>query len=213
MEKFTKIPKVEDLHHRVTSLEQRVKTMEAGLQNMKPELGAAPSDKEALDRVVATQQELQTALTEAKNDIKSLHLDIAENKAYIIADDIRMQNIEKMYNQAKMMTKMEPEKAKHTDPSTMKSEANDDYIAKEKCNNCKSFPCLDKKSVTLDNIVNGAYFKGYLKSGHVHGYTQINGLNNYQVKWIKFSAFPCTDFTQTQEFSKNVQLLEFSCKT
>ena len=106
---------------------------------------------------------------------------------------------------------MEPEKAKHTNPSTMKSEANDDYIAK--CNNCQSFPCLDGKYVTLDNFVNGAYFKGCLTVGQVHGYTQLNGLNNYQVKWIKFSVFPCTDFTQTQEFSKNVRSLKFSCKT
>ena len=89
----------------------------------------------------------------------------------------------------------------------------DDSIAKGKCNNCQSFPCLDKKHVTIGNFVNGAYFKGYLTSGHVHGYTQVNGLNNYQVKWIKFSVFPCTDFIQTQEFSANVESLKFSCKT
>ena len=126
-----------------------------------------------------------------------------------------MQNIEKMYNQAKMMTEMEPEKAKHTDPSTMKSEANDDYIAKEKCSNCQSFPCLDKESVTLDNFVNGAYFKGLsTRSGKtIHGYTQVNNLTNYQVNWIKFSVFPCTDFIQTQDFSENVKSLKFSCKT
>ena len=52
----------------ITSLEQRVKTMEAGLQNMKPELGAAPSDKEALDRRMATKQELQVSPTEANEE-------------------------------------------------------------------------------------------------------------------------------------------------
>ena len=71
------------------------------------------------------------------------------------------------------------------------TEANDDYIVKEKCNNCKSFPCLDEESVTLDNFVNGAYFKGLsMTSGHIHGYTQVNNLSHYQVKWFKFSAFP-----------------------
>ena len=55
----------------ITSLEQRIQTMEAGLQNMKPDLGAALSDKEALDRGMATKQELQVSLTEAKNHIKT----------------------------------------------------------------------------------------------------------------------------------------------
>ena len=79
----------------ITSLEQRVKTMEAGLQNMKPELGAAPSDKEALDRVVATQQELQTAPTEA-NEENTVE-EACKNYSTEVKSNI--QNIEKKHNE------------------------------------------------------------------------------------------------------------------
>ena len=64
MEKLTKIPEVEDLHHRVTS-------MEAGLQNMKPELGAAPSDKEALDRVVTMEENMNKEFSALRTQLES----------------------------------------------------------------------------------------------------------------------------------------------
>ena len=94
------------------------------------------------------------------------------------------------------------------------TEANDEYTVEEKCKNCKSIPCLDGESVTSENFVNDAYFKGLsMTSEPIHGYTKVNNLTHYQVKWFKFSAFPCTDFNQTQDFSENVKSLKFSCHT
>ena len=59
------------LGHTITNLEQRVKTMEAGLQNMKPKLEAAPSDKEALDRVVTMEENMNKEFSALRTQLES----------------------------------------------------------------------------------------------------------------------------------------------
>ena len=224
------------LGHTITNLEQRVKTMEAGLQNMKPKLEAAPSDKEALDRVVTMEENMNKEFSalrtqlESKTNSTEQSLSKLEHQFKILNFDnfltglgetqTKVDDVQKNFKDLRL--KLETiEESIAAMPTALPiandiqspTEANNDYIAKDKCNNCQSSPCLDKETVTLDNLVNGAYFKGYLASGHVHGYTQVNGLNNYQVKWIKFSLFPCTDFIQTQDFPDHLKSLKFSCKT
>ena len=225
------------LGYTITSLEQRVKTMEAGLQNMKPKLEAAPSDKEALDRVVTMEENMNKEFSalrtqlESKTNSTEQSLSKLEHQFKILNFDsfltdlgqtqTKVDNVQKNFKDLKL--KLEtieesiaamPTALPIANDKQSPTEANDDYIVKEKCNNCKSFPCLDKKSVTLDNFVNGAYFKGLSSTEKtIHGYTQVNNLTNYQVNWIKCSVFPCTDFIQTQEFSENEESLKFSCKT
>ena len=96
------------------------------------------------------------------------------------------------------------------------TEANDDYIVKEKCNKCKRFPCLDEESVTSENFVHKGYFRGPGTKGPIHGYTYIGSLGKYQGekytgKWLLWSYIQNKGEVFTQTFNENMKSLKYSC--
>jgi len=84
-----------------------------------------------------------------------------------------------------------------------------------KCKNCKKYPCLKGKTVTVENFVNGAYFRGVYgqEKNVVYGYSHIGGFGKFLGKKFKgqWILFEVDGNEETLTFTENIKSLRYLC--